>query len=283
MSAAAVGGGPSLEDQVASLIGSWLWLLGCLGLLGTVLLHQAWTRWGFAPRPRLRETPLWRGIDLVFFLAVYVLLMIPVTSVGGLLGLDDAAGTLIAFVLWNGSVALGIVFFVRRVLGQPLAALGLRGASARHVTLVVLLNALTFVPILLVHGAWLLFLSWLGSEGPRQETVELFRSSVKENRVGAMMSLTASAVVAAPLCEEIIFRGFFFGMLRPRWGFIPAALLSSAVFALLHGTLSVFVPIFVVGVCLAYVYERTGSLYLSILYHGLFNGAHLLLLVVAPT
>ena len=86
----------------------------------------------------------------------------------------------------------------------------------------------------------------------------------------------------APVAEEILFRGFVHGKLRALWGFAPAAVLSSAVFALVHQVPVVLLPIFCIGFLLGYVYERTGSLYYCMLFHAGFNGSQLLV-VVAQT
>jgi membrane protease YdiL (CAAX protease family) len=75
----------------------------------------------------------------------------------------------------------------------------------------------------------------------------------------------------APLAEEILFRGLLYGWLRRFMGLIPAALLSAAVFGLVHGMLPVMAAAFVVGLMLAYVYERTGSLWASAIVHATQN------------
>jgi membrane protease YdiL (CAAX protease family) len=80
-----------------------------------------------------------------------------------------------------------------------------------------------------------------------------------------------AVVVAAPVAEEIFFRGFLFGSLRGRLSFLPAAGISAVVFALFHvQPLLVLVMVFV-GVGFAYLFERRGSLAASIAAHGMFN------------
>lgn len=79
------------------------------------------------------------------------------------------------------------------------------------------------------------------------------------------------AVVAAPVFEEFIFRGLIFGGLRRSFGVWPATLASAAVFAILHPALAV-IPVFVLGVCTALVYERTRSLLAPMIVHAVYNG-----------
>jgi len=102
---------------------------------------------------------------------------------------------------------------------------------------------------------------------PPQDIVEQFPRSV----AGGILFVLI-AVVFAPLFEEIFFRGFVHRGLRNSWGWWPAALASATIFSLAHLQLTVFVPIFALGVGLAWVYERTGSLWTSIAMHAVFNG-----------
>ena len=90
-----------------------------------------------------------------------------------------------------------------------------------------------------------------------------------------------AVVVAAPLGEEVFFRGMLFGSLRGRIGFAGAAALSAAVFALVHVQPPLVILMFFVGFGLAWVYERRGSLVAPIAAHATFNliGYSLILLL----
>lgn len=88
----------------------------------------------------------------------------------------------------------------------------------------------------------------------------------------ARLWLFALAVLAAPLCEEFIFRGLIFGGLRrsmPAW---QAIAVSAAIFAVVHPALSM-PAVFVVGVCTAWVYERNKTLLAPMLVHAVYNAA----------
>ena len=77
-------------------------------------------------------------------------------------------------------------------------------------------------------------------------------------------------VLAAPLFEEFIFRGLIFGGLRRMAGALPAALGSAALFAIVHPPLAM-VPVFVLGLCAAWAYERSKSLLAPMLVHAAYN------------
>ncbi|WP_227764972.1 CPBP family intramembrane glutamic endopeptidase [Zhaonella formicivorans] len=85
-------------------------------------------------------------------------------------------------------------------------------------------------------------------------------------------------VVLAPLGEELYFRGFLYPVLRSYLGVPAAVLLSGGFFGLLHFDLLRFLPLALGGAGLAWLYERTGSLYTSIAAHGLWNFVMLALL-----
>ncbi len=92
----------------------------------------------------------------------------------------------------------------------------------------------------------------------------------------AMHWLFLLAVVAAPLCEEFIFRGLVFGGLRRSMGMAPAIVMSAALFAIVHPPVSM-APVFVLGLVTAYAYERSRSLLAPVLVHAVYNGALLVL------
>jgi membrane protease YdiL (CAAX protease family)/uncharacterized RDD family membrane protein YckC len=82
-------------------------------------------------------------------------------------------------------------------------------------------------------------------------------------------------VIAAPISEEIFFRGFIFGGFRSRLSFPVAALLSAGIFGLFHytgsGSETVLPQLAVLGLAFAWVYEETGSIYPTIALHMLNN------------
>jgi hypothetical protein len=80
---------------------------------------------------------------------------------------------------------------------------------------------------------------------------------------------------AAPISEEIFFRGFIYGGFRRRLSFPAAALLSALIFGLFHytgsGSLAVVPQLAVLGFAFCWVYEETGSIYPTISLHMLNN------------
>jgi membrane protease YdiL (CAAX protease family) len=93
------------------------------------------------------------------------------------------------------------------------------------------------------------------------------------------------AIILAPLGEELLFRGILqtsirkliparSGSLRHRWAAIA---ITAVLFGAMHYATPQFVPALTVfGLVLGYLYERTGSLWIPVLVHMLFNGKTLL-------
>ena len=84
--------------------------------------------------------------------------------------------------------------------------------------------------------------------------------------------VVVAVVILAPIAEEIFFRGVVFNAwLREggrRWAFLG----SSALFALIHISVVALVPIFLLGLALAWIYQRTGNLLAPIAMHATVNG-----------
>jgi membrane protease YdiL (CAAX protease family) len=121
-------------------------------------------------------------------------------------------------------------------------------------------------------GAYLLFAiayTLLVGEPEQEDIAESFGS------VPVQILLIA---VAAPISEEVCFRGMLFGGLRERWPRIPAALLAGLIFGALHALtgLSAVPPLIFFGFVLCLLYERTGSIVPGIILHVLNNSVALI-------
>jgi membrane protease YdiL (CAAX protease family) len=77
-------------------------------------------------------------------------------------------------------------------------------------------------------------------------------------------------VLVAPIFEEWIFRGLLYRSLRQSTGIVASIAAASLLFTVIH-PLSSAVPILVLAVATAWVYERTGKLTASIAVHTGYN------------
>ncbi len=85
------------------------------------------------------------------------------------------------------------------------------------------------------------------------------------------LALLFGGGIVAPFVEEVFFRGFVFTGLRGRWGWSKAALASAGLFALAHLIPTSILPIFILGLIFAYLFQLSGSIWPTILMHMLTN------------
>lgn len=77
--------------------------------------------------------------------------------------------------------------------------------------------------------------------------------------------------IAIPIIEEILFRGLLFKWLRSKVSFVGAMTLSSVIFGLYHGNLVQFIYAGMVGLMLAWIYEKYGCVLAPMLSHIIMN------------
>lgn len=125
---------------------------------------------------------------------------------------------------------------------------------------------------LAAYGGFFVFLVVYGLV-VQPDPQEIIEEIEQQDEALKLVALGVLIVLAAPVSEEIFFRGFLFGGLRGRMSFWPAAVVSGLVFGLVHlpgGPLQV-PPLVVFGILLAWLYERSGSLGPPILMHAIQN------------
>lgn len=88
---------------------------------------------------------------------------------------------------------------------------------------------------------------------------------------GWVIFSVVALAVATPVAEEIFFRGFVLRGLTNSWGFGPALVVSSALFAGLHADPGVVIPVFVTALLLGGLYRYTGSVAPGIALHAAQN------------
>jgi len=112
---------------------------------------------------------------------------------------------------------------------------------------------------------------------------DLLQNKVREFEAGdrrQMIEILLSATLFAPLWEEMFFRGLVYPWLKSRVPQKSALILSALFFASIHFHIPSFLPLAVLGLVLAFVYEYTGSIVTSIALHAIFNFATCLNLIL---
>lgn len=112
-----------------------------------------------------------------------------------------------------------------------------------------------------------LIVSKLGSP----ENQDLVNMMAEGNSTSLLVALGFSAVIIAPVTEEIAFRGFLYNILRQRCGIIAATIASSLFFSVIHTSLVQEPALFIFGCLQCYLFEKTNSIIIPIIFHMCFN------------
>jgi len=188
--------------------------------------------------------------------------------------------TVLALYLQN-ILMVGVVAFFLRQYGTSLAQIGLRRPTRRQILLGLGLGvAVLLAANGLEQGLGLLLQRLLGHV--TAEKLEKFSSALDAGSMFKGISsplwkaifFVAGAIVT-PIGEETFFRGFLYNALKFRYGVVVGIIFSGLIFALAHVSPLALLVIFPMGMILAYVYEKTGSLWTTIMMHMVVNGVGL--------
>lgn len=217
-------------------------------------------------------------LGLVLTLVVGVLVAIGFT-VTGLAGPDDLGTMTLVLVIVPPLIVLAIagLWIGGRYRGAGLRAVMTpagppQSSTAKALGLATAAVATWFVVIQIGLGSLVDWISPGFFDDVQSELADLATGGPVE-----VAALVIAAVVLAPLWEEIFFRGLLFAGMERRFGFWPAALVSSLVFGLVHfeglsaGSLYLIGQTAVLGLVLAWLLRRTGTLLAPIAAHALNN------------
>lgn len=184
-------------------------------------------------------------------------------------------------ILFQLFICAVLLFYLRTMRNlNPLELFGFNRISPQRVigTAIVFIIP-TFLLVLLSSVG---ITHWMEGFWPNmgsQDSVEAFRRS---NDPVAKGMLVIAAVIVAPIVEETMFRGFIYGVIKRYTDSWFAALCSALLFAVVHFHVGSLVPLTVLALVFCAAYEFTGSLAVSMVMHGLFNGSSILMMILFP-
>ncbi len=208
----------------------------------------------------------WTLLCLASMIAVQIVLLIAFLVAGAgfsfrnLVEVATSSLFLTTSTLAATPVVIGLVAILIRTRGCPIREyLALRMPTVRQASL-----AVAGLATLLVASDTLTYL--LGRPVVPQVMVDVYKT-------GWFPLLLLTLVVAAPLGEETLMRGFLFTGIASGWGARAAILASAVAWASLHIQYDWYaiVVIAVMGIYLGEVRRRTASLPLTVLLHGIAN------------
>ena len=188
-------------------------------------------------------------------------------------------------------IFLARVHFVRRLKG-----FGLNVKTIIKDFFAAFVNLLTVWPLITAAIILTMFFGELiwGREYQMQQHQQL-KLITEYSQLPPRILIIVVAVVIAPLLEEMLFRGFFQTTIRSyldahRSSLVArvtghgsratncwlAIAISSGLFTAIHADTGHWPALFVLGVCLGYAYEKSGSLFRPIFIHSLFNAVSII-------
>ena len=175
-----------------------------------------------------------------------------------------------AFAYLGGAAILGMIL-ARRV--NLVEYFGLRWSRWLWIFLIVpaFLGVMFFFSAIIHQSGWVEAVQTrFGTQ--LQEGVQLL---MKTNDQSLILVMIFTAVIAAPVAEEVIFRGYIYPLVKRYSEGWFAAIFSASLFAAVHMNLLGFPLFFIIGLAMVLLYEKTGSIWPCIICHMAFNGLNI--------
>lgn len=229
----------------------------------------------------------WRAVAKATALIIIGTVVLGVVIVGGTIWFGNelapdagmAAGPLFALGIGiYALVALAVYLFAVRTQGDGWQRLGLRRFPQGWLLVLPFLALVQLLGMGLINT--LLVMPFLGGSEFQNPQIEAITGGGTLTQQDFLLLLLLIAVVA-PMAEELFFRGMLYPLLRQRWSAPVAIGINGLLFSLIHVIPVILPGLFFVGIVLAWVRERSGSLWPCIFLHALQNGVVLLGIYVA--
>jgi len=188
--------------------------------------------------------------------------------------------------VFNSSIldALGVIFIIHFTIGQykeKLRSIGINFKNFMKNVFYGIVGYIAAVPVLFLVLILTAVIIRLTNYTPKEQiVVEMF---MRQTNPAFLIYTGIFAVIAGPITEELFFRAFMYSAVKKYIGIFWATMITASIFAFLHGHVVGFLPIMVLGILLAYLYERTGTLVSSITVHMCHNFSMVLLVFLAKS
>ncbi len=166
------------------------------------------------------------------------------------------------------SVGMGVVAALALVVGFEVLLANRRRdvrpfgiARPQHLWSTLGIGLAAFFPVLVIGFAISSALGLNGTTTP----------DVHNQSNGTKLAISFLVIVVAPWLEEVAIRGLLYSSLAGRFGFLAGAAISGFVWAGLHLVAAVLIPFTMLGMLLAFLRRRSGSVIPGMLMHGTQN------------
>lgn len=189
------------------------------------------------------------------------------------------AGKIVFIMFANALPMLGLLAVFGMKGGRLVDILGLKHMPVpKAIGIGAGLGWLAFALAMAVNALTVYFFP---SNEPKQQLVERFIEATGGSQTAVLMAIAFSAVIIAPLNEEILFRGAFYPMFGRALGRVASALLLALLFALIHDTYTAIPGLTLLALLFTLGFEFSGTLVVPVVMHMTFNAINLALILIS--
>ncbi len=274
-----------ISMKPSDIIMIFVFLVGAL-LFGLWLLKTSLGREALADsRPRRNNMPLYLCLipPFILFGPIPVIVLIAGRLMADLQEWQSAFLGNLIYCIGSVVVIAVILFMAWACFARRLKGFGLNIRSVHKDFIAAFVNLLAVWPLMMAAITLTMLIGKLffgpDYEISQHEQLEMI-SVYSQWQIRIMVFIVA--VVIAPVLEEMIFRGLFQTVIRSlletrssgikgRYNAWIAIFISSVLFSMVHGNVPHWPALFLLGLCLGYAYEKSGSLFRPIFIHAFFN------------
>ena len=188
-------------------------------------------------------------------------------------GANDVNLLFVHEILQCAIIIGGVVWFLH-LRGKTMHQIGWKAPENAQVYIsAVIFGVVTCSFMLVVSGVLTqIFPQWATTQNVIETTLQV-------NSSWGLLVSFLSVGIMAPLCEEVLFRGYLYHAVHVRFGKWASVIIVSFLFAIVHGQWFQLFPLFMAGVFLNWFYLRSESLIATVLMHSAWNTFSLFLVV----
>ena len=192
------------------------------------------------------------------------------------IGLMDILLSNIIFLI-VGAVIFALASFSRG--RKPKHVFGLRKRSQKYIIIITMAGM--FVAYIAVFIGSIISNFLLSTGEPKKEDLqEIVQTLMTNDDISLKIAIALSAIIFAPLIEEIIFRGYLYPVIKRFSHPIFSCVITSLLFAVIHSNLEGLMPLFLLAIVLTIFYEISKSIWVPILMHACFNGVNTISILI---
>jgi hypothetical protein len=213
--------------------------------------------------------------DLGLFFALEFFLIVGFLGIGGLLfgeqgtfsHLPEGSINGMLYLLQTFVLLVPLYIFTQKIYGSTMKDFGLNKVKQGKLWKSVGLGFLIYyiVSSMIIQFKYS-YQVQIPGYGEQESHIPLFGESMSGLVIGGLI-----IILVAPLVEELVFRGYIYQILKKRFDVVWGSVFAALIFSLFHLEFQVILPIFILGLVMNWIFERTQSLWAPIAFHMVNN------------